>query len=258
MVVRDTDRDTDLDWNTIAESDPFWGVLSVEDYRGQDLKNEQQERFYNTGQLLVENIMRDIRLHLDKDFAPNRSLDFGCGVGRLLIPIARHTSGEAIGIDIAPNMLALAQRYADQSNAGNVVLLLADDELSSLTGDFDFINSYIVLQHIPPSRGYSIASKLISMLRPKGVGSLQFTFAKDRKFFMHEAPTARFYRREDDTIRDILPRDANYPPGTVRMFDYDLNNFFALIASCGIEKVVSNLTNDDGHLGVHLIFKRNG
>ena len=35
MVVRDTDRDTDLDWKTIAESDPFWGVLSVEDYRQQ-------------------------------------------------------------------------------------------------------------------------------------------------------------------------------------------------------------------------------
>ena len=121
-------------------------------------------------------------------------------MGRLLIPLRAIRLEKPSEIDVAPNMLALARRYADQCNVGNVILLLADDELSSVTGDFDFINSYIVLQHIPPLRGYSIASKLISMLRPKGVGSLQFTFAKDRKFFMRKSP-----QLQDFTGEKVIP-----------------------------------------------------
>jgi hypothetical protein len=37
------------------------------------------------------------------------------------------------------------------------------------------------------------------------------------------------------------------------MFDYDLNNFNALLA---IRKAFTNMTNDDCHLGVHMIFMR--
>ena len=192
----------------------------------------------------------------DGNFRPTRSLDFGCGVGRLLLPIARLTLGEAVGIDVAPNMLAIADRYVKQSRLTNVTLVLGDDDLPQLTGTFDFINSYIVLQHIPPARGYAIVQKLLSMLRPKGIGSLQFTFAKDRKFFQHEAWTARFYRRDGGTIHDLLPKPLRYPQGTIRMFDYDLNNFNALLATNGIRKAVTNMTNDDGHLGVHMIFRR--
>ena len=40
------------------------------------------------------------------------------------------------------------------------------------------------------------------------------------------------------------------------MFDYDLNNFNALLATSGIRKAFTNMTNDDGHLGVHMIFMR--
>jgi SAM-dependent methyltransferase len=256
MAELDNEGDTDLDWKKIAEAEPFWGVLSLDQYKGRQLGDEQAASFFRSGDLLVESIVKDIRQTFDGNFTPTRSLDFGCGVGRLLLPIARLTLGEAVGIDVAPNMLAIADRYVKQSGLTNVTLVLGDDDLSQLTGNFDFINSYIVLQHIPPARGYAIVQKLLSMLRPKGIGSLQFTFAKDRKFFQHEAWTARFYRRDGGTIHDLLPKPLRYPQGTIRMFDYDLNNFHALLATNGIRKSVTNMTNDDGHLGVHMIFRR--
>jgi SAM-dependent methyltransferase len=258
MIDPTAERDTDKDWKAIAEADPFWGVLSVEQYRGKELPDEQRSSFYNSGAVLVENILRDIRLHFDKDFVPTRALDFGCGVGRLLVPIARHTKGEAVGVDVAPNMLAHAQRYAEESNLSNIALVLGDDNLSNVSGDFDFITSHIVFQHIPPSRGYLIAARLILLLRPGGVGSLQLTFAKDRKFFLHESVTAEFYRRDGGTIHDLVSRPRQLPVGTVQMFDYDLNNLVAILASLDIGEIVTRITNDDGHLGVHFLFRRKG
>ena len=83
-------RDTDKDWTTIAETDPYWGVLSVEDFRGEELSDGARQTFFDSGKAFVENTFAFIRRHIDAGFAPARSLDFGCGVGRLLIPIAAH------------------------------------------------------------------------------------------------------------------------------------------------------------------------
>lgn len=40
------------------------------------------------------------------------------------------------------------------------------------------------------------------------------------------------------------------------MFDYDFNAAIALVATYGGTPVLVLPTNDDGHLGVHLIFRR--
>jgi 2-polyprenyl-3-methyl-5-hydroxy-6-metoxy-1,4-benzoquinol methylase len=256
MTVARAERDTDTDWRAIAEADPYWGVLSIDRYRGQQLAEDQQADFFKTGEAFVESVVRDARAHFDKHFAPTRSMDFGCGVGRLLIPMARHTEGETVGVDVAPKMLAIAQRHVEQSNLSNVALILGDDELSNVRGDFDLINSFIVFQHIPPTRGYAITSKLLSLLRPQGVASLHYTFAKARKHFMHESGAAAFYRRDGGTIHDLLPTPPKLKVGSVHMFDYDLNSLMALFAVHGITGLIAKSINHDGHLGVHFIFRR--
>jgi 2-polyprenyl-3-methyl-5-hydroxy-6-metoxy-1,4-benzoquinol methylase len=40
------------------------------------------------------------------DFAPRRVLDFGCGVGRVTLPLARRVDA-VVAIDIADSMLSL-------------------------------------------------------------------------------------------------------------------------------------------------------
>jgi len=257
MIDQAAERDTDTDWRAIAKSDPYWGVLSIEEYRGQELSGERLAKFYQSGVDLVGAILQRIRLHFDANFEPTRALDFGCGVGRLLVPIARYTKGEAVGVDVAPDMLAHARRYADELRMSNITLVPGDDTLSRISGDFDFINSYIVFQHIPPSRGYVLFARLISMLRPGGIGSLQFAFAKARKHFHHESGTAEFYRRDGNIIHDVVSRPLNLPVGTVQMYDYDLNNLVATLARFGIREMMTGITNDDGHLGAHFIFRRN-
>lgn len=74
------------------------------------------------------------------------ALEIGCGVGRLLKPMTRHFK-RVIGLDIAPNMLALAKQYLGK--AGNIQLLLIENDIFPVAdSSVDYIFSVIVFQHI--------------------------------------------------------------------------------------------------------------
>lgn len=248
-------RDTNNDWREIAEKDPYWGVLSVESFRGTELSDEMAERFFHSGEQYISSLLGLINKYLTDTPIDGRALDFGCGVGRLAIPLARNFE-EVVGVDIAESMLSLARANAEKAQLGNIELVLSDDTLSQVTGPFDLVNTFIVLQHIPPERGLLLIRRLIELTRIGGISSLQLTYARERRFLPHEAPRARYYRREGNAMIDIGTTSAEHPPGTVTMFDYDLNDVFAILGEFGGHPILSLPTNDDGHLGIHLIFKR--
>ena len=214
-----------------------------------------RERFFASGRQFIDNVMAFIQKHIDRHFAPRRSLDFGCGVGRLLLPLA-HYSAEAIGLDVAPRMRQLAVANAAQLGLTNVSVRESDDLISAADGPFDFVNTYIVMQHIPPSRGMLIIDRLLSKLAIGGVASIQITYAKSREFFMHEAGRAKYYRRDGEALIDIMPNEAHRPDGEVTMFDYDLNAVFALATQYSGSPILTLPTNEAGHLSVHLVFQR--
>lgn len=248
-------RDTDRDWERVALDDPYWGVLSRDEYRKESMDPERFERFMATGERFVSDVFGLIAEHLDRQFAPKRVLDVGCGVGRLLIPMARHAK-QAVGVDVAPAMLELARKHAQSAGLDNIELVAGDDELSAVQGEFDFVNTYIVLQHIPPERGYRLIRSMIERCRKGGVVSIQVTYAKARSFLQYEAPTALYYRRDGGQIHDILDSGWRAPEGTINMFDYDLNQVMAQVTSASGHPVIALPTSDDSHLGVHFVFRR--
>jgi 2-polyprenyl-3-methyl-5-hydroxy-6-metoxy-1,4-benzoquinol methylase len=249
-------RDTDADWALLAERSPYWAVLSTEEYRGSDLAGENSAKFFASGEQHVENLFATISHHFrDKSFSPKRSLDFGCGVGRLLIPIARR-SQEAVGVDIAPRMLELSAQHLSAHGVINTSLVRADDDLSRVVGRFDFVNTLIVLQHIPPERGYRLLRKLIDLLVIGGTASIQLTYAKSRQFFQHEAGGARFYRRDGNTITDLVLDANSAATGHITMFDYDLNYVFAVLSEAAGMPIVVLPSSDGGHLGLNMILRR--
>src|SRR5262245_3877179 len=66
---------------------------------------------------------------------PGRLLDLGCGTGRLLVHRARR-GDEALGVDLSPEMLAVARERAAQLPVGLLRASIAD--LSALPeGTFD-------------------------------------------------------------------------------------------------------------------------
>jgi 2-polyprenyl-3-methyl-5-hydroxy-6-metoxy-1,4-benzoquinol methylase len=248
-------RDTDEDWKRIAEQNPYWGVLSAEKFKGRELGEAELKEFYHSGQVFVQNLLGFIRAHIFPGFNPTRSLDFGCGVGRLLGPLAR-ISRQAVGVDVAPPMLEIAERNLRAMGIDNVQYVLSDDSLSRVEGDFDLVNSYIVLQHIPPARGYRIVQALLGKVRKGGCASIQLTYGKDRRFFSHEAGKARAYRREGNMIIDLLPQEDRADVGAINMFDYDLNQILAMAGPLAGHPMLLLPTFDDHHLGVHIIMAR--
>jgi SAM-dependent methyltransferase len=248
-------RDTDKDWEAIAKQDPYWGVLSVDEFRGKELGEGDLVKFFQSGDVFIGNLMGLIHAHIARDFSPRRTLDFGCGVGRLLAPLAR-ISQEVVGVDVAPEMLKICRSNMQRLGISNYSLALSDDRLSQVNGEFGFINTYIVLQHIPPERGYRILSSLLSKLQIGGCGSIQLTYGKDRQYLQHEIGAARAYRRDGNTIVDLLPVEDASAIGKIVMYDYDLNQIVAMISEIAGQPILVLPTRDDNHMGVHLVFAR--
>ncbi|EGJ09960.1 type 11 methyltransferase [Rubrivivax benzoatilyticus JA2 = ATCC BAA-35] len=160
---------TDIEWEKWGARDPYFSVLTDPRFRVNAMTAQAREDFFALGRMHVDHVLHVIRCHLDGAFAPTRTLDFGCGVGRLVMPFAR-LGGEVVGVDISPSMLAEARRNCDQAGLSNVVLLPSDDALSAVAGDFDLVHSCIVLQHIEIPRGLVIFEQLVRRVRPGGMG----------------------------------------------------------------------------------------
>ncbi len=107
-------------------------------------------------------------------------LEIGCGVGRLLAPMARRAR-LAIGVDISAEMIARA-REAIGGRPG-VELHRTDGRLESVAdGTVDFVYSFIVFQHIPVKeavlRYFREAGRV---LRPGGLFRFQVDTSLERR-----------------------------------------------------------------------------
>src|SRR5262245_39305327 len=79
-MARRESFETDTDWENFARDDPYWAVLT--DARFREAKNDPGSRatFFEGGEWQIQEVFDHIRAHVDPDFAPQRALDFGCGV----------------------------------------------------------------------------------------------------------------------------------------------------------------------------------
>ena len=164
----------DRAYDGIGRTEPYYGVITLEHFLRANLDPAALREFFATGEAQVASVLATIRAHLAADFKPRRALDFGCGVGRILIPLARE-AGQALGVDVSDAMMAEAARNCRERNLTNVSFVKSDDRLSRLEGTFDLIHSVIVFQHIAPRRVEVLMRGLLSHLEPGGIGALHFT-----------------------------------------------------------------------------------
>lgn len=153
-------------------------------------------------------------------------------MGRLLIPLAAHFE-EVTGIDISKAMRDECRRNLDARLIGNASVLASDDALTEAQGSFDFVNSYIVLQHIPITRGYNIIGRLLNLAAPGGVISLQFTV--DRGDRPHQAALywAQRHIPGIQMLTNLLKGRALSEP-LVEMNEYDLARVLRMFQEHGM------------------------
>ena len=232
-------RDTDADWRHLAETDPYYAVVALDQFHAENMDSARLDAFYASGHHDLGDALRHIRQR-DPDFRPRHALDFGCGVGRLALALASHAT-EVVGLDVAPGMLAKARNAADHRGVRNVRFTHA------LTDErFDWINSLIVLQHIPPARGMPILADLFARLDVGGFCSVQLTLF--RTAVATSIRTGSHWFFDGERMQMMVENDQDNT-GVMRMYDYDLNRVLALMVSNNVDPYALSMTDHGGNHG---------
>ena len=124
-----------------------------------------------------------------------------------------------------------------------------------MTGEYDFIHSIIVFQHMRPGQGEALVARLLQQLAPGGIGALHFTFGS-------RLPAAR---RLVQRLRERVPLVHNvlnvlkgrrfwYP--SIEMNSYDLNRLYMMLLSAGCHEVTTRFTDHGGHIAAVLFFRK--
>jgi hypothetical protein len=119
-------------------------------------------------------------------------------------------------------------------------------------GPFDWINSFIVLQHIDPARGMPLIADLVGRLAPGGFISLHVTVWRDAE---HVPPQPTGWRSlfPDRVERARL---AALPEGTMIVYDYDLSEVVKLLNRAGVAEMTLVSTDHGGHHGVIILGRK--
>ena len=132
--------------------------------------------------------------HLGAPPAREQALDFGCGVGRLVLPLARRF-GAVVGVDVSEAYLAEAARNRDRKGLTNIEF--ADNlDAAAARRQFDLVHSYIVFNHIPWRRGKGLIAELFGLLRQNGILAVHV---------LHRRHAGRMRRAVSWASRNFLP-----------------------------------------------------
>jgi SAM-dependent methyltransferase len=228
---------TDKDWARYGQVDPYFGVMTSGRYHSWVLTEQAKEEFFESGQHHVRRVMQVLR-EIDPTFSPSKAVDFGCGVGRVTLPLAREAA-TVLGVDVSPGMLSEAQHNAMAHGVKNVTF--AD----SISGKFDLVHSFIVLQHIPPRRGEEVLADLLARLEPGGMLVVQVPYYWHspmwRKLINRMTRLVPVTRPLVNLVKDM---PFNYPAMTT--FNYKIRSVLQILEQAGIREVRINLDSSAG------------
>ena len=174
-------------WDRFAERDPMWAILTSPGMEG---GRWDRAAFLRSGTQHVDELVEYLKqARIGLPVRRERALDFGCGIGRLTVPLAslfHHVDG----VDISEVMLRQAQelnplpdRVSYHHNEGGDLAMFPDNH-------FDFVYTYITLQHIEPRFSKRYIEEFVRILHADGLA-------------VFHLPTAVSSRRE--RLRQMLP-----------------------------------------------------
>ncbi len=238
-------------WENLAVNDAYFAVATFDKFRASNIDAETKEDFFQSGHEHVAHIWKEFENGFGVTPEPRRALDYGCGVGRVLLALAEKC-GTVVGVDISPTMLDKTQKNCAERNVTNIELQTVSDFVAAEAETYDLVHSYIVLQHIDPKVGNDLISKMIERLVPGGVGVLHVTYFDPsplgRKLRFRIYRDAPFVHRIMNAIRG-----KNEP--IMPMYEYDLGVIFRTLHENGCGSSFVRLS-DHGWLGALIFFRK--
>jgi 2-polyprenyl-3-methyl-5-hydroxy-6-metoxy-1,4-benzoquinol methylase len=224
-------QDPTRQWELFGQKDPYYGVLTDTRFKREVLGQDARERFFASGDQQVQTLLADARALAGPDFSPESTLDYGCGVGRLLIPLAA-LAQRVVGVDVSTAMLAEARRNCEAFGVSNVEFL-TPNQLAGSDGSFDLVVSFAVLIHVPRRAGEQLIAKLARLVQPGGVGAVSLVVKAERHLAAFNAimklPLAH------NVLNVLRGREWSYPH--MEMNVYDLNRIALVLREQGMHEL---------------------
>lgn len=151
-------------WTEFGAKDPFWAVLTDPEKSG---NRWDPKEFYESGRDHVE-AERLFVLSLGMRLGGELALDFGCGPGRLTQALAQYFD-RVYGVDIAPSMLEIARANNAAGEKCEFVCNDTPDLKQFDDNSFDFVYTFIVLQHMEPRFAKAYIAEFMRVLKPGGL-----------------------------------------------------------------------------------------
>ena len=247
--------DSDRDWRKWGRSEPYFGVVTEREFKA-DRIAANTERFFDTGRRDVATVMEQIARFYG-DIPTARALDFGSGVGRLVLPFTERFD-HVVGVDISEDMIAEARRNCANAAVQNVDFAMSDDELTAVAGSsFDLIHSYIVLQHVPIKRGLALTDRLLALLKPGGVAALHYSLQRKLSAaravaypIQHHVP---FGRAVTNSVRG-----RSWDAPAMQMNNYPLAEIIGVFEQHGLDQIVVVPEQHDTALTAYVFGRKSG
>ena len=238
-------------WEYFGKNDPYFAVATYDKFKSENLTEELKDDFFQLGKDQVDKLWSEIESAFG-EFSPKRALDFGCGVGRIVVPMAGKAD-HVTGVDISEHMIGEAVRNCENRGLGNTAFLQTDDFMDQNLEKFDFVHSSIVFQHIEPTAGMTIFRRILSLLDDGGIGALQFAVSD-----LEGNPLSKTFTAYRDfpalyKLRNKVKGAKDEP--LIPMYLYDLNQIAFELYRNGCHDIRMRFY-DHGLLGVMLIFRR--
>ena len=222
-------------WRKFGKRDPYFGVLTAERFRKENLDEAALSEFFASGEDHIAHILEVASRYVSPDLPMNSAVDFGCGVGRLVLPLSRHY-GHATGIDISEDYIAEAGRNCNNQGVANVDFVNSVEQLVSEGRRFDLAHSSIVFNHIPWSRGQEIIAGLYALLNPGGVMAIQVLHRHKRGALRRISRWARRNFAPFNWVANVLQRRPVLEP-LIQGNAYPLDELLPHLAALGAQNI---------------------
>ena len=167
-------------WNTYGKTEPFWGVLTSENFKQHNINESELSKFYQSGKHTIDRLEKILNQH-QSTFKDKLVLDFGCGVGRLTKPCLEICK-KIYGLDIGQSYLDIAKKTVP---TGEFFLVDNFNKLPDLPSNPDIIYSLITLQHNRPMLMKLYVFLLLKLLNKDGMALLHIPY-KVNDYISHQ------------------------------------------------------------------------
>jgi ubiquinone/menaquinone biosynthesis C-methylase UbiE len=199
---------SDRGWEAFAAREPHFAVVTDPRFLRVNLTPEHERLFFASGETLVTWMLGVIDAGLAPQFAPMTTLEFGCGIGRLALPLAQRP-GSVVAVDRSPAMLDRARLEAGKRGLTHV-RFARPEELFAAPRTFDLVVCYHVLQRLAREEAVALVRRLAGAIGPDGVGVFQWCCRS------HERPlvgASRWLRERVPGVNLLANRLRGKPAG---------------------------------------------